>query len=258
MVKNPCCQYDNKDIILLEGGNDLRRRIILAVSLVLIGFGLGLSGPRLIARAFRHGLEAALRRQLAGAKELRVEIDPVRPRDLLRGTFYGLKLTGREFTTFDGLRYRRLDFMSKKLSVDPVQLLFNREIVWRTFDQTRLQIVMDESSIETWLRHKHPEWEPDLEFVGGKLLVNGRYDFSLGKIPFTTLGRLEKDGPDNLRFIPERIRLGGISFPKKWLGKKLESSIGGLKIPLKTPFPLALHSFKIREDYLMAEWREMR
>ena len=92
--------------------------------LVITGFFIGLAGPRLLARAFRHGLEWTLRQQLASAEEVRVNLGPLSPGDLIRGMIKDLTVEGVNFTTHDGVHYQRLFLQSRKLQFDPVQLFF--------------------------------------------------------------------------------------------------------------------------------------
>lgn len=241
-------------MILPEGGAILKRRIIFAVGLVAIGFTLGLMGPRLLARAFRHGLEWNLRRQLAGAEQIKVRVDPVQPKDLLGGVVSGLKITGYNFTTRNGLSYRRLEFESRRLQVDPVQLLIDKEIIWRKMEESRLLVEVDEDALTKWLRQEHPEWEPEIHFLQGKLSVKGRYDLGIGRVAFTSVGRLKIDEGDALIFQPETMKIAGISLPERLLGKKLEKTVGGLTIPLMIPFPLTLKSYAIRQGRLRVIW----
>lgn len=218
----------------------------------MIGIIIGLAGPRLIARAFRHGLEWALRRQLATAEELQVRVGPVEPRDMLNGVFHDLKVSGLNFTTINGLRYRRLEFESRRLQVDPVKLLISKEVIWRAMDQSRLVVEIDEMALNTWLRQEYPEWEPEIDFLEDELRLRGRFNFGFGEVAFTSVGPLASND-EGLVFQPETLDIAGINLPKRWLDK-LKESVGGLKIPLRIPFPLSLRSITIRPETLLVIW----
>ena len=232
------------------------KTISLVMTLLLVGFAIGLAGPRLLARAFRHGLEWTLRRQLARAQHLQVQIGPVSPHDLLGGVFHDVHIIGQEFTTFDGLRYRRLVFTSSRLQVETIPLLLKKELVWREMAEAELLVEVDEAAINSWLKLRYPEWNPEVHLVPGNLQVSGKYDFGFGKVPFTAKGIFQIADRQNLVFLSEQIEIGGLSLPHSWL-EKIKTSVGGLEIQLEIPFPLSLDNFQIQQGYLRAQWREI-
>jgi len=224
--------------------------------LVITGFFIGLAGPRLLARAFRHGLEWTLRQQLASAEEVRVNLGPLSPGDLIRGMIKDLTVEGVDFTTHDGVHYQRLFLQSRKLQFDPVQLFFAKELIWRKVGPTRLIVRTNQAALTAWLRRKYSDWQPEVSLTPGFVKISGEYDFELIKIPFSATGRLQRKTGQSLFFLPETIEVGGFTVPPKWTKGQLQELLGSLEFPLEVPFPLELSSFKIYQGYLEAEWRE--
>lgn len=215
-----------------------------------------MTGPRLLARAFRHELITAIRGSLAGAEQLHVSLAPVRPSDLVQGTFRDLRITGQGFTTEEGLRYDRIDFTSKLIQVDPAGLLWRRDLSWRKFGPTHLRVQMGEAALTDWLRLKMKSNKPKVVLDDGMLRIEGRVHLLWADFNFSADGVLRRKTATSLIYYPQALKLGGLTLTEQWFKDKLEKTLGGWEIPLEMPFPLELTDFQIKDHALFAEWRE--
>lgn len=230
----------------------------MAVALIALGFSIGVFGPRLMARAFRHGLVIAIQQSLAGAETIDVSMAPVRPSDLIQGIFRDVRIDGAGFITKEGLRYDELHFSGRLIRIDPSQLFWQHQLVWREMKQTRLQVRLGETSLTEWLDQQLPELKPHVKLSPGILRIEGMLDLHWTAVDFGADGVLQRKTADSLIYIPQKLQVAGFTLPEKLFKRKLLASLGGWEIPLEMPFPMDLDSFRVEKGFLVAQWRETK
>lgn len=216
------------------------------IMLVVIESGLNLWVRSILRQRFVSGGGAGYR--------LEARVGWMNLWDLVKGKVKFIRLSGSNCRVSD-LRYRTLRVDNVGLDFDMGRLLREKQLYLERIGRTKVQGVVTQEALTEYLRHKYPEFEPEVYLIPKQIQLSGLVKLFGSPTSVRVNGGLEAAGPKTLRFFPENFMIANRNVPPDLL--KFISTQLPLTFDVMENWPLQIAGLRLRDRELEIELKEI-